>query len=212
LISDNPETFLPAILQQARIRDRSFGQSFAVLDQHPRKTALSHALEGAGWTEAPSIQAAALTLSFRPLQQPTPPSFTAVKAGKISDIRINGLFSLWKEMNGKHAPSSCLTVATLQAEQKCNGPGKSACIYHGGHLVEEVSLKKDRIQTFRGDRGQITVKIEQGKAFVPSSSCRHKICCSAPPVFASGERIVCAPNHFLLEIRGAGGLIDTIIG
>jgi hypothetical protein len=212
LITDNPEAFLPAILQQARIRDRSFGQSFAVLDHHPRKTALSHALEEAGWTKASSIQTADLALSFRPLQHPSPPSFTAVKAGKILDIRTKGLFSLWKEMNGKHASSSCLTIATLQTENKSGRPGKSVHIYHGGHLLEETPLKKDRVLTLRGDRGHITVNIEQGKAFVSSSSCRHKICCSAPPVFVSGERIVCAPNHFLLEVRGGRGLVDTIIG
>jgi hypothetical protein len=212
LISDNPETFLPAILQHARIRARSFGQSFAVLDGHPRKTALLRALVGAGWTEAPSVQTADLTLSFRLLHQPSSPSFTVVKAGKILDLRTKDLFSLWKEMNGKHAPSSCLTIANLQAANKSGRPGKSVRIYNSGHPVEEVSLKKDRILRFRGDTGLITVKIEQGRAFVPHSSCRHKICCSAPPVFVTGERIVCAPNHFLLEVRGAGGLIDTIIG
>ncbi len=32
-----------------------------------------------------------------------------------------------------------------------------------------------------------------------------------PPVFLAGERIICAPNHFLLEIHGSHS-IDTVIG
>jgi hypothetical protein len=211
LISDSPETHLPSILQELWRQNQSYERSFVVLDRHPQKKALSQALKASGWTEAPSFQKADLTLSFCPLYHPSPPSFTVVKAGKILDIRTKEFFSFWKEMNQEHPPSSCLTIATLQTRLLGNAPGTSLRIYHNGHMVEEASLKKDRIKTFWADRGKVTVKIEQGKAFIPSSSCHHKICCSAPPVFISGERIVCAPNHFLLEIQGKGA-IDTIIG
>jgi len=114
-------------------------------------------------------------------------------------------------MNETFPPSSCLTVATLRARKSSRSPGTSVRIYQNGHLVDEASLNKDRIRTFSADKGKITVKIERGKAFIPSSSCRHKICCSVPPVDLVADRIVCAPNHFLLEVRGSGS-IDTIIG
>jgi hypothetical protein len=211
LISDNPEIYLPSLLEEIGYQNKVFRQSYSVPSTHPRKTALSKALTTSGWTIAAPLQKADLTLSFRPLQHPAPPSFTLVKSGQILDIRKKELFSLWQEMNGKYPPSSCLTVATLKAGQPHSKQGNSARIYMDGHVVEEIPLNKNRTKTFSTNRGSITVKIELGKVFVPSSSCRHKICCSAHPVSISGERIVCAPNHFLLEIQGAG-MIDTIIG
>lgn len=211
LISDSPETYLPSILEELRAQNKAYGRSYAVLNTHPQKTALSQALRASGWTKVSPLQKVDLTLSFRPLQHPQPPSFTLVRAGKILDVRTKELFSFWREMNEKHPRSSCLTIATLQTRQPGSSPGTFVRIYHNGQVVEEVSLKKDRVQTFWAERGKVTVKIEQGKVFVPSSSCRHKICCSVPPASFSGDRIVCAPNHFLLEVQGPGS-IDTIIG
>ena len=209
LISNSPEAYLPSILEELKNQNKAYGRSYAV-HAHPQKTALSQALTASGWTN-PTSKGADLTLSFRPLQHSTSPSFTVVRAGNILDFRTKKLFSIWKEMNEKSPPSSCLTIATLQGKQSGSYPGKSIRIYHNVHVVEDTPLKKDRVQTFCTERGNVTVKIENGKAFIPSSSCRHKICCSAPPVSISGERIVCAPNHFLLEVQGAGS-IDTIIG
>ncbi|UCE41272.1 MAG: NusG domain II-containing protein [Candidatus Aminicenantes bacterium] len=211
LISDSPETHLPPLLEGLRRQNRAHGRSYVFLDMHPQKTALSQALRASGWTEAISLQKADLTLSFRPLQHPSPPSFMIVRAGKIVDIRTKELFSFWKKLNEKHSPSSCLTIAAIQTRHPVSSPGTFVRVYHNGHVVEEASLKKNGVQTFWAERGKVTMKIEQEKAFIPSSSCRHKICCSAPPVSISGERIVCAPNHFLLEIQGSGS-IDTIIG
>lgn len=211
LISDNPGGNLPPLLKELKIPIALNGQSFVFCDAHPHKKALSRALEASGWTKTYPGQKADLSLSFRSLQHPSPPSFTLIRAGKILDIRTKKLHSLWTEMNQKHPPSSCLTVATLQAPRLGNLPGKLVRIYHNGQVVEEASLKKDRVQNFVAGQGKLTVKIENGKAFIPSSSCPHKICCGAPPVSFSGERIVCAPNHFLLEIQGSGP-IDTIIG
>jgi hypothetical protein len=210
LISDSPEIYLPSILEELRNQNKADGRSYA-FRTHPQKTALSQALKASGWTIATSLQRADLTLSFRGLQHPAPPSFTVVRAGKILDIRRKKLFSLWKELNHKNPRSTGMTIAALQARQSGSTPGTSVRIYHNGQMVEEASLKKDHVQTFWTERGNVTLKIEQGKALIPSSSCRHKICCSAPPVSISGERIVCAPNHFLLEVQGAGSL-DTIIG
>jgi hypothetical protein len=211
LISDSPETYLPSLLEEMGCQNKAYRRSYAVPNTLPQKTALSQALKASGWTKASPLQKADMTLSFRPLQHPTPPSFTLVRAGKILDVRTKELFSFWKEMNEKHPPSSCLTIATLQTRQPSSSPGTFVRIYHNGKVIEEASLKKDRVQTYWAERGKVTVKIEQGKVFVLSSSCRHKICCSVPPASFAGDRIVCAPNHFLLDVRGPGS-IDTIIG
>jgi hypothetical protein len=211
IISDSPELYLPSLLEKLGNHTKPWVRSYTMPGTHPRNTALSLALKTSGWTKTSPGHTADLILSFRPLEQPSPPSFTLVKAGKIVDIRTKELYSFWREMNEAHPPSSCLTVAALQARQPSRSPGTFVRIFHNGHLVEEVSLKKDRIWTFSADKGKVTVKIEQGKAFVPSSSCRHKICCSVPPAALVADRIVCAPNHFLLEVRGSSS-IDTIIG
>ena len=211
LINDSPATYLPALLKKLRNQYPACGRNYSILDTHPQKKSLAQALRADGWTQTSSPRTAEMTISFRSLQRPTPPSFTLVRAGKIWDIRTKELFSLWQEMTEKHAPSSCLTIATLQNRSPSRSQGKSVRFFHNGQVVEEASLRKDRIQTFWAEQGKVTVKIEQGNVFVLSSSCHHKICCSVPPAIFSGDRIVCAPNHFLLEVQGPGS-IDTIIG
>lgn len=211
LISDNPELYLPFLLVEMGKKDYFLSRSFAVVGPHPRKTALEKSLGVSGWTKAPSIQMADLTVSFLSLQYPAPPSFTAVNRGKIVDIRSQKLFSLWKALGQTHPRSSCLTIASQQAKRPQTSQGDFVRIFHNGHVAAEMSLKKDSARTFHGTGGRITVRVEGGKAYVPSSSCRHKICCSVPPVSFPAERIVCAPNHLLLEVQGSGP-IDTIIG
>lgn len=211
LISDRPGVFLPSLVEKMKNRDWAYERSFSVSRTHPHKTALSQALTASGWTKASPNQKADLSLSFRLLHHPSPPSFTLVRAGKIWDLRTKELWSVWDKMNKKHPRSSSLTIASLQTGRSGPSRGTAVRIYHNGHVVEEASLNRDRVHTLRTKKGSITLKIDQGKAFIPSSSCRHKICCSVPPVSFSGERIVCAPNHFLLEVLGPR-TIDTIIG
>ena len=211
LISDRPELFLPELLGKWGKGNMALGHRTFSITPHPQKKALSQTLKKAGWTPSILPEYAGLSISFRSLQHPAPPSFTLVKSGQIWDIRRKELFPLWQEMNEKHPPSSCLTVASMKTRQPGNKPGHTARIYLDGCVIEEIPLNKNRTNTFSAKQGSVTVQIEQGKVYIPSSSCRHKICCSAPPVSISSERIVCAPNHFLLEIQGVGS-IDTIIG
>lgn len=211
LISDSPQTYLPSLLAEKEIQDRTGGRRYAILDTHPTEAAISGALQASGWIKTTPHQGVDVSLSFRHLRHPVPPSFTLVREGRIVDIRKKELFSLWKEMNGRQPPSSCLTVAAFRMRRPSPASGTSVRVFHGGRIAGEVSLKKDRVQNFRTEQGKVTMKIEKGQVSIPSSSCRGKICCSARPVSRPGERIVCAPNHFLLEIRGPGTL-DTIIG
>ncbi len=211
LIADSPEAYLPALLEKQGTKTAVFANRRFLLDAHPRGAALSRALRASGWTQASRGQNADLTISFRPLQQPAAPSFTLVRDGRIWDIRTKDLFSLWQKMNKNFTPSSCMTIASLRTRRSFPAQGTAVRMYHDGRLVEELSLKKDRIKTFRSVQGHVTAKIEQGKVSIPSSSCRHKVCCAAFPAIYAGDRIVCVPNHFLLEVQGPGS-VDTIIG
>jgi hypothetical protein len=211
LISSSPETILPSLLEDLQNQRVIHGKSFALSDSHPRKTAIALALKASGWMNTPVNHPADLVLSFRSLNRPLPASFTLVRSGKIVDIRTNGLYSTWREIQERHPSSSCMTIATLKKSRISRSPGTVVRIYHNGHVAEELSLKKDQTRNFRTDQGAVSVKINNGRVSVPASSCRHKICCSVPPVFHAADRIVCAPNHFLLEVRGPGN-IDTLIG
>lgn len=210
LITDKPEACLPRLLEKLGTGNAVFEKSCFVSGAHPRGKALYQALSTSGWIPAPSPQNADLEVSFRPLRNPAAPSFTFVRNGRIWDVRTDEFYSLWQKMNNQ-APSASLTMASLRVRQSGRDPGSAVHIYRDGRLVEEFSLKKDRIKTFRTSAGSVTVRIESKSAFVPVSSCRHKICCAVPPVNLAGDRIVCAPNHFLLEVQGARS-IDSIIG
>jgi len=210
LISDKPEDCLPRLLEKSGSGNAVFGKSCFVSGMHPRGKALNQVLSTSGWIPSPVSQNTDLSVSFLPLRNPAAPSFAFVRNGRIWDVRTDEFYSLWQRMNNQ-APSAILTVASLRARHPTRAPGNAVHIYHNGQLVEDLSLKKDRIKTFRTSTGSITVRIEGKTAFVPTSSCRHKICCAVPPVFLAGDRIVCAPNHFLLEVQGARSL-DTIIG
>jgi hypothetical protein len=110
-----------------------------------------------------------------------------------------------------HNPSSWLTIASFNTRRVDAYQGTSASIYLEGQKVESVSLEKTVSRKLQTERGDINVVVENGKAWVSGSSCRHKICLFTPPVSLAGERIICAPNHFLLEIQGSRH-IDTAIG
>jgi hypothetical protein len=211
LIDNNPESILPPLLEEMEKWGLVSGHRYAFRDEHPRRGALCQVLKKNGWMPVSSLENACLVFSFRPLKDSVPPSFTLVRSGKIWDIRSSHLYSLWKERNRHHALSSCLSILSFQANPSILPRGEAVRIYRNGEMIEELSLKKDQERTFSFPHGYVSVRIRGGKIWVPHSSCPQKICCSALPVSFSGERIVCAPNHFFLEVSGPK-LVDTIIG
>lgn len=211
LISDKPQIFLPALLQELENLNLVSGRNYVFTNGHPQKRPLVASLEKHGWTLVPRPSQTDLSLSFRPLRHPTRPSFTLVGSGQIWDIRANRLYSLWRELNSAKTLSSCLTIVSLQTNAPMSIPGGTVCVYRDGRKIDELSTKKDRIKSYNARKGTISVRIQEGKTWIPDSSCRHKICCLAPPASFVSERIVCAPNHFLLEISGSRS-IDTVIG
>ncbi len=211
LIDNHPESVLPPLLKEVEKWSPALDRSYSFHDEHPQKEEIGRVLRRCGWTPASFSGKASLILSFRPLGSPALPSFTLVRSGKIWDIRSSQLRSLWKEMNRQHAPSAVLTILSFQADSSNLPCGDSVRIFRSGEKFEELSLKKNQDRIFKVSRGTISIRIQSGKIWVPDSSCPQKICCSTPPISRVGERIVCAPNHFLLEVSGPK-LVDTIIG
>jgi hypothetical protein len=211
LIADKPQRYLPAILTEMEKLGLIQRTRFSLREPHPFSGELRSALEREGWEYAAAPSSADLLLSFQPLRQSVPPSFTLIKHGRAWDLRLRGLEKLWREMSRQSSPSACLTVATLSAPTPFRSPGRTAAVFVDGKKRETLSLKATQERQYRTLRGEVLVRVKEGKAEVLASSCRHKICQSSGPVFLTGERIVCAPNHFLLAVDGPR-FVDTVIG
>jgi hypothetical protein len=211
LIADNPELFFPLILEELHNYVANCGHSFAFLNSHPEENDLRRILTQAGLTYVQRPIQADLTLSFRPLHNKTLPSFTLIREGRIWDIRSRKLYSLWRDMNKNHMPSSSLTIASFKSRQSRSFSGEYVSVFKDGRKTEMISLEENVTKSYSTRGGEITFRVKDRKAWVSESSCRHKICLSSPPVSFAGERIICAPNHFLLEIQGSR-YIDTSIG
>jgi hypothetical protein len=211
VISDTPQLIFPSLLQGLSEYGLMPGQTYAFLNSHPEGNELKRALSYSGWDYLPEPSRADLFFSFRHLRLKSSPSFTLIKCGKVWDIRSRKFSSLWKEMHNHHASSAGLTTVSFRERKNQTQPGSFASIYISGTEAERFSLKKNTVRSFHCAKGKIHIVVHHGQAWVSDSSCRHKICLSHPPVSQAGERIICAPNNFLLEIQGAG-LVDTVIG
>ncbi|NOR15171.1 MAG: hypothetical protein GQ544_05670 [Candidatus Aminicenantes bacterium] len=152
-----------------------------------------------------------MTLSFSLLRNQARPSFTLIKNGRIWDVRTQKLLRLWSTLNEHNPPTSGLTIVGFKQAKKREAQGQSVTLFQSGRQIGRVPLKGQKTEVLPGQLGHITVRIENGRAWISESSCRHQICKLSPPVSLTRERIICAPNHFLLEVQGDGS-IDTVIG
>jgi hypothetical protein len=193
LISDEPQSFLPEILNELDTLRKIGTRTFAFLDTHPQMSSLKHSLEVYGWKHVNNTSSAGINLSFSHLHHSASPSFTLVENGRIFDIRAQRLRSLWEKINQNGETSYSLTTAAVNKENLSGCAGERAAIYLSGSKIGALPLVKD------------------GKARVIDSSCQGKICLYSPPVWRRGERIICAPNRFFLAIEGGRG-VDTVIG
>jgi hypothetical protein len=211
LISEDPERFLPEILNELKFFHKTETQTFSFLDTHPQKTYLTHALESKGWQQVNNPLSAGITLSFSHLHHIARPSFTLVENGRIIDIRSQKLRSLWDKINRSGVRSTSLTTAALNKENISGYAGAKAAVYRSGKRLGALPLNKDARTTISVPHGKITVAVKDGKARVADSCCKGKICLYSPPVWRRGERIICAPNQFFLAVEGGYG-VDTVIG
>jgi len=211
LIADDPQLFIPFLLKELQKFAVPYGRNFTLLNSHPMEKDLKQILFQTGWRYAQKPLQADLCFSFSRLRHKALPSFTLVRDGRIWDIRFQKLDSLWREMKKNRKLSSCLTIASFKKTRLDLQAGKYVSIYKDGRRIERVSLDEYFARSFNTLRGKITARVKDGKAWVSESSCRQKICIYSPPVSLAGERIICAPNHFLLEIQGTH-TIDTVIG
>jgi len=211
LIAEEPQKLIPTLFEEVQKYSLSDISKFCFLNPHPQEKVLKKILLERGWAPVEKPDEASLALSFSHLQSEALPSFTLVKEGRIWDIRTRKLLSLWQEINRNHSPSSCLTIASLKSRSADFSVGKHVIIYNQGQQAEQLSLGKDLTKSFQTRGGRITVHVRNGKAWISDSPCHQKICLYSPPVSLAGERIICAPNNFLLTVERRRS-IDTVIG
>lgn len=211
LISDEPQSFLPEILNELEMLQKTKTRTFTFLDTHPQMSSLIRSLGVAGWKHINDPFSADITLTFSHLHHEARPSFTLVENGRISDIRNQKLRFLWEKINRSGLKSASLTTAALNKINKSGYAGEKVSIYRSGKRIEVLPLTEDAQKAFSAPFGKITVAVKEGKARVIDSSCQGKICLYSPPVWRRGERIICAPNQFFLAIDGGHG-VDTVIG
>ncbi len=211
LIADHPQDHLPMIIAEMEKRQLLQGKRFSIQGPFPPAAALSLALARGGWACADRKSPASLMLAFRMLRQPAPPSFALVRNGQVVDIRTGELGRLWRELDRRGSPSTGLTVASFSGTKPFLAPGWSATVYVDGKKCETLPLQKCRERRYRTLHGEVLIGVQKGGVEVLGSSCQHKICQSSAPARLTGERIVCAPNHFLLTIDGPR-FVDTVTG
>jgi len=209
LITSSPQKFIIPLLQEIQKHGFLQGQNFSLMNSHPRQTNLTKALSQNQWTQVQNSSQADLVFTFSRLIKPASGSFTLIRNEKVWDIRLKKLLSIWKEMY--QVPSSWLTVVSSPKRKIKLYRGNKASVYTNGQKVESLSLKKNYAKSFITKGGNVDVVVEDGKARVVESPCPQKICLHTPPITFEGERIICAPNHFLLAIETHHS-VDTVVG
>ncbi len=211
LIGDHPERYLPAIIDEMAAMASVRSGRFSLLNSHPFAHEIKSVLGRNGWDFSSRPSDSSLLVSFEPLRLRAAPSFTLVQDKKIRDIRSRRLSRLWQEMSASGPLSTCLTVCALRPDRPSASPPKAVAIYEDGQRKELLSLAQDQQKTYTTAAGEVVISVEGGTARVAAATCRHRICQAALPASRPGERIICAPGRFLLEIEGSR-LVDTVTG
>lgn len=211
LIAEDPERFLPEILNELEIFHTTENQTFAFLDIHPQKSILTQTLQSKSWQHVNNPSSAGITLSFNHIHHEARPSFTLVENGRIIDIRAQKLRTLWEKINRSGVRSTSMTTVAMNKENLPGYAGEKAAVYRKGKRIGALPLNKDAQTTISAPLGKITVAVKDGKAKVIDTCCQGKICLYSPPVWRRGDRIICAPNQFFLAVEGGRG-VDTVIG
>lgn len=211
LIADNPEIYLPEILAFLKPGMSGSAQSLTFLSPHPKRESLGTALIKKGWSIAARNALPNLFLSFSTLHRPSPCSFTLMENHKIRDIRTPHLLSLWQKMQKSNSLASLMTRATWKNRLAFSTAGHSLAVFFKGKKIEIFPLQDNFENTFRLEGRDIVVSVDSGKAKVLASSCQQKICVHSSPISLVGERILCVPNRFYIEVEGFR-FFDTVIG
>lgn len=84
-------------------------------------------------------------------------------------------------------------------------------VFRDNEKIAEYPLSDSRIVTLQGRLGDITISIRDGGACVLRSNCPKQLCVHAGTIRQTGQQIVCAPNHILIELQSpSGNTVDAV--
>ncbi len=211
LVSDSPQDYLHLLLEEMRKKSLIAGSHFFPSNAQGPISDIKRVLRLKNWHYSENPGQANFLISFRKLLLPVNPSFVLINQGQIVDIRTHALQPLWLALNRNSNPSSLMTIVSSQPKKVLSHPGNYVNVYLDGRHLKKLPLNKAITEHYKTSRGSISIRIDNHQAQVIRSSCRHQICRLTPPISLAGERLICAPNHFLLEVEGSPEL-DTVIG
>lgn len=105
----------------------------------------------------------------------------------------------------------CLAIASLAAiilMQKFGKRAEQVAIYKEGKIIATLPLSENTEYEI-SDVG-MTVKVENGAAFIEKSSCKCKTCQSFGKLSKSGQTAVCLPGKVHIEVLGESELDATL--
>ena len=99
-----------------------------------------------------------------------------------------------------------VALIIFAAGQAFKTDGDSVEVRVNGELVAELSLSLDAEFDIAG---KCLLRIENGRAWISSATCRNHICVKHRPIGRAGEVIVCLPNGVTVKV--VGGSTDFVI-
>jgi hypothetical protein len=78
-------------------------------------------------------------------------------------------------------------------------------IYCDNQRIARYPLSSPKEITVQGKEGKVTISIHDGTVAVVRADCPKQICVHAGAIRRSGQQIVCAPNHILIELETSSG-------
>ena len=90
--------------------------------------------------------------------------------------------------------------------------GDTVRVTVNGKLYGSYRLSEDQtVEVKKGGKTNI-VRIEDGRVWMESASCRNQICVHTGRISHSGQSIVCLPNRVSVTIEGKEGEYDAVSG
>ena len=75
-----------------------------------------------------------------------------------------------------------------------------------------MPLNEDAERTFQSNGHTLTVKVENGLAYIADSTCPDKLCVDMGYLDFAGDSAVCLPAACTVRVEGRENLIDGIVG
>lgn len=90
-------------------------------------------------------------------------------------------------------------------------PGNTVEIRVDSQVVGSYSLSQDMTLPLSGYNGfSLTLHIQDGQAYVDSSTCPDLICQHHAPISEAGEQIICLPARIVIAVTGEEGGVDAV--